>query len=135
MPRVRIRQRSSDPRFSEARGWSFRVLLVRQPLERGVRIEMCWKHELARSVNNLNWALIHLNRARDKLHDRRWMDGEARAAEVIETLMKQQQAIRELVEQYGITRKENERSTARHLDGRRKIREVRRSRSVKKGGG
>ena len=121
MPRVRIRQRSGDPRFHEARGWSFRVLLVRQPLERGVREKMCWKYELARSVNNLTWALIHLNRARDKLWDRRWMDGEARAAEVIEALMKQQQAIRELIEQFGITRKENERLTARCLRGRRKL--------------
>ena len=83
---------------------------------------MCWKHEWARAVNNLNWAKIHIERAKVKVEKRGALDAGAKSQLLIERLAAIQEELKALIENHGISRKKKSSSMEGHMKGRRKKR-------------
>lgn len=83
---------------------------------------MCWKHEWARAVNNLNWANIHIERAKVKVEKRGTLEAAAKCQLLIEKLAAIQEELKDLIENYGISRKKKSTSMEGHMKGRRKKR-------------
>lgn len=80
---------------------------------------MCWKHEWARAVNNLEWAKIHIERAKLKV-EKRGMDKATRSCEeLLETLDNAQMNLKCMIDSFGISKKETAVSLEKHMEGRR----------------
>lgn len=80
---------------------------------------MCWKHEWAKAVNNLEWAKIHTERARIKVERRNLSEAAQTCANLIGELDDIQGQLRKLIEVYGISTKKDAPSVERNLKGRR----------------
>ena len=80
---------------------------------------MCWKDEWAKAVNNLEWAIIHTERAQGKLEKKRRFPGVDKCEEIIADLRQKQEQLKELIETYGITRTENPAMANISMVGRR----------------
>ncbi len=83
---------------------------------------MCWKHEWARAVNNLEWAKIHVQRAIIKTTKRHMHYATARGEKLLQELTRIQEELKEMVDTYGISTKQAAKSVKENMDGRRKKR-------------
>ena len=96
---------------------------------------MCWKQEWAAAVNNLNWAILHINRAKTKLEKRSLNDlkkplspadidaakkGLEKCKEIIASLEASQEELKWLIENVGLWRKDSPKRTKVLMAGRRK---------------
>lgn len=77
---------------------------------------MCWKFEWARAINNLNRAILHINRAREKVEKRseraklpevkfKWNLATRKCKLLITVLQSVQRDLDKLIEEFGIKRK------------------------------
>jgi len=81
---------------------------------------MCWKHEWAKAVNNINWALIHIERARIKV-DKRGLKGAADLCEeLMDDLKGTQEELKILIKDYGISKKRRSPTLQKHMKGQRR---------------
>ena len=80
---------------------------------------MCWKHEWARAVNNLEWAKIHIERARAKVEKRNLSLPAGECTAMIVMLSGIQEGLKDLIKTYGISKKGAARSLEKHMEGRR----------------
>ena len=80
---------------------------------------MCWKHEWARAVNNLEWAKIHIQRAREKVTLRNLDLAAGECTAMLVMLTGIQEGLKDLIEEYGISKKARASSLETHLKGRR----------------
>jgi len=79
----------------------------------------CWKHEWARAINNIEWAKIHVRRARLKV-EKRGMNCAAGECDIIlSTLEEAQETLKDLINVYGISQKASPSSLDRHMKGQR----------------
>lgn len=83
---------------------------------------MCWKHEWAKAVNNINWALIHIERARIKVERRNNSEVAMECACLIGTLTNAQTRLKNLIDQHGISGVKGSKSTEKHMRGQRRKR-------------
>lgn len=108
---------------------------------------MCWKYEWAMAVNNLNHAIIHMKRARRKIHARllrnerhlkkleklnytsqfprvkelieKNREGERQCRQLIADFKKKQDHLRRLLNTYGIKRSKKSRMAEKLMKGKR----------------
>ena len=80
---------------------------------------MCWKDEWAKAVNNIEWAIIHTDRAQSKLEKRGNSPGVDECKEVITELRQSQEQLKSMIEKYGIRKKENAVMAKRSMAGHR----------------
>jgi len=115
---------------------------------------MCWKYEWAKAINNVSNAIIHVERAKRKIHARKLRhkrtlkklskskynyparvkalinknrDAEQRCIILIEDFEEAQKQLRHLIDTYGIKRSEKSRTTEKLMKGQRTKSMVRRS--------
>lgn len=83
---------------------------------------MCWKHEWAKAINNLNWAKIHVLRARTKVQKRGMDNATKRCDELLKTLTDAQQNLKCMIDSFGISKKTSAPSLDKLMSGSRKKR-------------
>jgi len=83
---------------------------------------MCWKNEWAKAVNNINWALIHIERAKIKVERRNNSEAALESACLIGTLTNVQTRLKNLIDEHGISRVYDSKSTEKHMKGQRRTR-------------
>ena len=96
---------------------------------------MCWKQEWAAAFNNLQWAIIHTERAKEKLRARstnslkvKLTDEDIAAAtkgfyeceNIINRLQREQVMLKWLIENVGLWVKDNPERTRTLMEGRRR---------------
>ena len=80
---------------------------------------MCWKHEWARAINNLEWAKIHIQRAKVKVQNRNLVTAAEVCERLAENLEELQGELKNLIRLYGISKKQGAESLEKHMRGRR----------------
>lgn len=80
---------------------------------------MCWKHEWARAINNLEWAKIHIERAQIKVKKRNRIIATNTCEELIELLKEAQDTLKDLIVMEGISMKEKAPSLEKRMKGSR----------------
>lgn len=93
---------------------------------------MCWKNEWARAYRNLQWAIIHIDRAKEKLHTRSINQlkikltpeeiasstkGFYECRNIINRLQSEQLMLKWLIENVGLWVKDDSASTQRLMEG------------------
>ena len=63
---------------------------------------MCWVHEWAKAINSIEWAKIHVERARIKVKKRGLGGATQECDKLIDTLQASQDQLKSLIEKYGI---------------------------------
>jgi hypothetical protein len=96
---------------------------------------MCWKQEWASTVNNLNWAILHTERAKAKLEGRiagfehytlgrseveKARQGVAECEVLIAAFKESQERLKKLIDEVGISRTDNPARTRTLMNGRRR---------------
>jgi len=80
---------------------------------------MCWKNEWAKAINNLNWALIHIERARIKVERRNNSEAVQECRLLTLNLKCVQDRLKNLIDQHGIRRVDGSITTERQMRGQR----------------
>jgi len=83
---------------------------------------MCWKNEWARALNNINWALIHIERAKVKVEKRNNSEAAQECSCLIGTLSNVQTRLKDLIAEHGISRVKGSTSTEKYMRGQRRKR-------------
>lgn len=101
---------------------------------------MCWKQEWASAVNNLNWAILHTERAKMKLEKRvKGFEKYTLSAEDVEkarmgviecealivNFKESQEKLKRLIDEVGIWRQDNPARTKTLMEGRKNPRVIR----------
>jgi len=83
---------------------------------------MCWVYEWARALNNLTWAIIHIERARAKTEKRGLKDATVKSKVIIDYLQNFQEELGVLISTYGIKRNPKAPTIRKLARGQRRVR-------------
>jgi len=85
---------------------------------------MCWKQEWAMAINNLNWAIIHVQRAQVKVRKRQLTAADVQSTDIVQRLRQTQEELKRMIDSYGIKRTPNPARVQELMTGKRTVKGV-----------